>query len=110
MHRHSSRHLFGYSAEKDDKATASYDPNGLIQRAVAAVKAEVPELCVQTDIALDPYTSHGIDGLVIDGEIVNDENSGLVPHGAHSHAEAGGLGRTVRHDGRASRRTPRRPR
>ena len=46
--------LFGYSAQKDDGATASHDPNGLIQRAVSAIKAEVPELCVQTDIALAP--------------------------------------------------------
>ena len=81
--------LFGYSAEKDDKATASYDPNGLIQRAVAAVKAEVPELCVQTDIALDPYTNHGHDGLVIDGEIVNDETTAVLCRMALSHAEAG---------------------
>tara|TARA_B100000674_G_C37946812_1_gene965307 strand:+ start:1021 stop:1989 length:969 start_codon:yes stop_codon:yes gene_type:complete len=81
--------LFGYSAEKDDKATASYDPNGLIQRAVAAIKSEVPELCVQTDIALDPYTNHGHDGLVIDGEIVNDETITVLCRMALSHAEAG---------------------
>ena len=81
--------LFGYSAEKDDTATASYDPNGLIQRAVAAIKAEVPELCVQTDIALDPYTNHGHDGLVIDGEIVNDETIAVLCRMALSHAEAG---------------------
>ena len=81
--------LFGYSAEKDDKATASYDPNGLIQRAVAAIKSEVPELCVQTDIALDPYTNHGHDGLVIGGEIVNDETITVLCRMALSHAEAG---------------------
>ena len=81
--------LFGYSAEKDDKATASYDPNGLIQRAVAAIKSEVPKLCVQTDIALDPYTNHGHDGLVIDGEIVNDETIAVLCRMALSHAEAG---------------------
>ena len=81
--------LFGYSAEKDDKATASYDPNGLIQRAVAAIKSEVPELCVQTDIALDPYTNHGHDGLVIDGEIVNDQTITVLCRMALSHAEAG---------------------
>ena len=81
--------LFGYSAQKDDKATASHDPNGLIQRAVSAIKAEVPELCVQTDIALDPYTNHGHDGLVIDGEIVNDETIAVLCKMALSHAEAG---------------------
>ncbi|MGB0603488.1 MAG: porphobilinogen synthase [Candidatus Latescibacterota bacterium] len=81
--------LFGYSAQKDDRATASHDPNGLIQRAVSAIKAEVPELCVQTDIALDPYTNHGHDGLVIDGEIVNDETIAVLCKMALSHAEAG---------------------
>ena len=81
--------LFGYSAQKDDGATASHDPNGLIQRAVSAIKAEVPELCVQTDIALDPYTNHGHDGLVIDGEIVNDETIAVLCKMALSHAEAG---------------------
>ena len=81
--------LFGYSAQKDDRATASHDRNGLIQRAVSAIKAEVPELCVQTDIALDPYTNHGHDGLVIDGEIVNDETIDVLCKMALSHAEAG---------------------
>jgi porphobilinogen synthase len=81
--------LFGYAEEKDDRATKSYDPNGLIQRAVAAIKETVPELCVQTDIALDPYTHHGHDGLVIDGEIVNDETISVLCKMAVSHAEAG---------------------
>jgi len=66
--------LFGYSEEKDESATKSYDSNGLVQCAIRAIKSAVPELCVQTDVALDPYTTHGHDGLVIDGEIVNDES------------------------------------
>ena len=49
----------------------------------------MPELCVQTDIALDPYTNHGHDGLVIDGEIVNDETIAVLCRMALSHAEAG---------------------
>ncbi|NKB72552.1 MAG: porphobilinogen synthase [Candidatus Latescibacteria bacterium] len=81
--------LFGYAADKDDLATGAYDPNGLIQRAVRALKAEVPELCIQTDIALDPYTNHGHDGLVVDGEIVNDETLEVLGKMALSHAEAG---------------------
>ena len=81
--------LFGYCAAKDDLATGAYDPDGLIQRAVRALKAEVPELCIQTDIALDPYTNHGHDGLVIDGEIVNDETLEVLAKMALSHAEAG---------------------
>jgi porphobilinogen synthase len=81
--------FFGYSEDKDDMATSSYDPKGLIQRAVHAVKTAVPELCVQTDIALDPYTNHGHDGLVVDGEIVNDETIAVLCKMAVSHAEAG---------------------
>jgi len=81
--------LFGYSAEKDDTASKSYDPNGLIQRAIRGIKAQVPELCVQTDIALDPYTNHGHDGLVVASEIVNDESVEVLCKMALSHAEAG---------------------
>ena len=81
--------LFGYSTEKDDQATQSYDPQGLIQRAILSLKASVPELCVQTDVALDPYTHHGHDGLVVDGEVVNDETIEVLCKMALSHAEAG---------------------
>ncbi len=81
--------LFGYSTEKDDMATKSYDPEGLIQRAVRGIKAQVPELCVQTDVALDPYTNHGHDGLVVDDEIINDETVKVLCKMALSHAEAG---------------------
>ena len=81
--------LFGYSTQKDDLATQSYDPQGLIQRAIRRLKAAVPELCVQTDVALDPYTHHGHDGLVVDGEVVNDETIEVLCKMALSHAEAG---------------------
>ena len=81
--------LFGYSTEKDDMATKSYDPEGLIQRAVRGIKAQVPELCVQTDVALDPYTNHAHDGLVVDDEIINDETVKVLCKMALSHAEAG---------------------
>jgi len=81
--------LFGYSEEKDELATKSYDSDGLVQRAIRTIKAAVPDLCVQTDVALDPYTTHGHDGLVIDGEIVNDESVEVLCKMALSHAEAG---------------------
>ena len=81
--------LFGYSTHKDDQATQSYDPQGLIQRAIRSLKAAVPELCVQTDVALDPYTHHGHDGLVVDDEVVNDETIEVLCKMALSHAEAG---------------------
>ena len=81
--------LFGYSEDKDELATKSYDSDGLVQRAVRTIKSAVPDLCVQTDVALDPYTTHGHDGLVIDGEIVNDESVEVLCKMALSHAEAG---------------------
>ena len=81
--------LFGYSEVKDELATKSYDPHGLVQRCIREIKKKIPEMCVQSDVALDPYTTHGHDGLVIDGEIVNDETVGVLCKMALSHAEAG---------------------
>ena len=81
--------LFGYCEDKDDQATQAYNPEGLIQRAVSALKTALPELCVQTDVALDPYTEHGHDGLVIAGEVVNDESVEVLCKMAVSHAAAG---------------------
>ena len=81
--------LFGFSSLKDEIATKSYDPEGLVQNAIRKVKGAIPEMCVQTDVALDPYTTHGHDGLVINGEIVNDESVEVLCKMALSHAEAG---------------------
>lgn len=81
--------LFGYCEEKDLKGTPAYDPQGLIQRAVRALKKELPELYLQTDIALDPYTTTGHDGLVVGDEIVNDETVEVLCKMAVSHADAG---------------------
>ena len=64
--------------------------NGLVPKTVAAIKAKYPELGVITDIALDPYTSHGQDGLLNDsGEILNDETIEVLKQQAISHAKAG---------------------
>ena len=81
--------LFGYSSKKDDLATQSFAPEGLIPRAVKAIKREVPELSIQTDIALDPYTEHGHDGLLINNEVVNDKTVSVLCKMALAHAEAG---------------------
>ena len=71
-------------------AASAYDPAGLAQRAVRALKERYPELGVITDIALDPYTSHGQDGLVdADGYVMNDETIEVLVKQALSHAEAG---------------------
>ncbi len=75
---------------KTDKAQQAYDPDGLAQRAIAELKASFPELGVMTDVALDPYTSHGQDGLMDEsGYIVNDETVEVLVKQALSHADAG---------------------
>lgn len=75
---------------KSDLAEEAYNPDGLAQRAVRAVKEAVPELGIITDVALDPFTSHGQDGLMNDqGYIMNDETVAVLVKQALSHAEAG---------------------
>lgn len=75
---------------KSDRAEAAYDPDGLVQRAVRELKHSFPKLGVMTDVALDPYTSHGQDGLIdANGYVLNDETVEILVHQALSHAEAG---------------------
>ena len=75
---------------KSDDAAEAYNPNGLVQRCVAALKKAVPELGIITDVALDPYTSHGQDGLMDEGGyILNDKTVDTLVRQALSHAEAG---------------------
>lgn len=79
-----------FEGDKDECGTEAYNPNGLVQRCVRALKAKVPELGVITDVALDPYTSHGQDGLIDDeGYVLNDETVEVLVRQALSHAEAG---------------------
>lgn len=78
----------------DDKKSLSaeeaYNPEGLAQRAVRLIKKEVPELGVITDVALDPFTSHGQDGLIDEnGYVINDETVEVLVRQALSHAQAG---------------------
>lgn len=81
--------LFGYCSQKDDDASQAYDPQSLIPQTVSNLKKHLPDLCVQTDIALDPYTHHGHDGLVRDGDVVNDETVEVLCKMALTHAKAG---------------------
>lgn len=74
---------------KDNKGTEALNSEGLMQRTVKHVKSIAPELVVMTDVALDPYSSHGHDGVVEDGEIVNDITVTILAKMAVSHAEAG---------------------
>lgn len=76
--------------KKTPDAEEAFNPNGLVQRAVSAVRTAVPELGVITDIALDPYTSHGQDGLIDEqGYVINDETVDVLVRQAISHAAAG---------------------
>lgn len=75
---------------KSEDAAEAYNPDGLAQRAVRAVKEAVPELGVITDVALDPFTTHGQDGLIDDtGYVMNDETVEVLVKQALSHAAAG---------------------
>ncbi len=76
--------------KKSEQAAEAYNPDGLTQRSVRALKKAVPELGIITDVALDPFTTHGQDGLVNpDGYVMNDETIAVLTRQALSHAEAG---------------------
>jgi len=76
--------------KKSLDAAEAYNPDGLIQRAVRALKTEFPDLGIITDVALDPFTTHGQDGLIDDsGYVMNDETVATLVKQALSHAQAG---------------------
>jgi porphobilinogen synthase len=81
--------LFGIPAHKDSAATAAYDPEGIVQLAVKAIKDETPDLLVITDVCLCEYMDHGHCGVVQDGEVLNDVTLELLSKMAITHAEAG---------------------
>jgi porphobilinogen synthase len=74
---------------KDNKGTEALNPNGLMQRSIKAIKDAVPEMLVMTDVALDPFSSYGHDGLVEGKEIVNDATVEVLAKMSVSHAQAG---------------------
>ena len=81
--------LFGIPEHKDDVGSEAYAESGIVQRAIHAIKKEVPELFVITDVCLCEYTSHGHCGIVRGDEIVNDESIALLAREALTHAQAG---------------------
>jgi porphobilinogen synthase len=81
--------LFGLPDEKDDIGSAAYDPEAPVQSAVRAIKREVPDVLVATDVCLCEYTDHGHCGIVIDGVIANDPSVEQLVRAAVSHATAG---------------------
>ena len=74
---------------KDNAGTEAINPHGLMQRAVKTVKDVAPEMVIMTDVALDPYSSYGHDGIVNDGKILNDDTTAILAEMALSHAKAG---------------------
>lgn len=74
---------------KDNAGTEAINPEGLMQRAVKTVKNAVPEMLVMTDVALDPYSSYGHDGVVSEGKILNDDTTAILAEMSLSHAKAG---------------------
>lgn len=74
---------------KDNKGTEALNKNGLMQRAIKTVKDAAPDMYVMTDVALDPYSSYGHDGIVENGKIVNDATSEVLAQMSVSHAHAG---------------------
>jgi porphobilinogen synthase len=75
--------------EKDNTGKEAWNPEGLMQRSIKAIKDAVPDMLVMTDVALDPYSTYGHDGIVKDGEIINDETVEALCKMSVSHARAG---------------------
>jgi len=74
---------------KDNTGKEAWNKNGLMQRSIKEIKEAVPEMVVMTDVALDPYSSYGHDGIVLNGQIVNDQTVEALVKMSLSHAEAG---------------------
>ena len=81
--------LFGIPEEKDEEGSGAWDDDGIVQRALRALRAETPGLTLLTDVCLCEYTSHGHCGVLRDGEVANDETLELLTRTAVSHVEAG---------------------
>lgn len=81
--------LFGIPDRKDERGSSGFDPDGIVQRATRALKQQLPDLVVVTDVCIDEYTSHGHCGVVRDGKILNDETLDCLRAMAKTHAEAG---------------------
>jgi len=75
--------------KKDNKGTEALNQNGLMQKSIRLIKENHPDMYVMTDVALDPYSSYGHDGIVKDGRILNDESVEVLAQMAVTHAEAG---------------------
>jgi porphobilinogen synthase len=88
--------------QKDKYATISYDPDNFYLKAITQIKKDIPEACIMTDVAMDPYSSDGHDGIVENGEILNDETLEVLGKMSLAQAKAGAdiLGPSDMMDGR----------
>ncbi|WP_083643845.1 porphobilinogen synthase [Christiangramia flava] len=74
---------------KDNAGKEALNPEGLMQRSIKTVKNAVPEMIVMTDVALDPYSKFGHDGIIADGKVLNDDTTAVLAEMSLSHAKAG---------------------
>ena len=81
--------LFGVPEEKDEQATGAWEDEGIVQQALRALRPRFPELVLLTDVCLCEYTSHGHCGVLVDGEVHNDQSLEVLARTAVSHVEAG---------------------
>jgi len=81
--------LFGIPEDKDEEATGAWEEDGIVQRALRALRPAFPDLVLMTDVCLCEYTSHGHCGVIVDGEVHNDRSLELLARTAVSHVEAG---------------------
>lgn len=81
--------LFGIPEHKDEVGSSAYDPHGVVQKAIKAIKDKIPQLYVITDVCMCEYTSHGHCGIIEKGEVKNDPTLELLAKEAVSHAKAG---------------------
>jgi porphobilinogen synthase len=81
--------LFGIPEKKDEQGSGAYDPNGIVQKGIRAIKQKVTDLLIITDVCMCEYTSHGHCGILDGEEILNDETISLLAKEALSHADAG---------------------
>jgi porphobilinogen synthase len=81
--------LFGIPEDKDEQATGAWEDDGIVQQALRALRPRFPELVLLTDVCLCEYTSHGHCGVIVDGEVHNDQSLELLARTAVSHVEAG---------------------
>lgn len=81
--------LFGIPEHKDEVGSSAYDPHGVVQKAIKAIKDKIPQLYVITDVCMCEYTTHGHCGIIEKGEVKNDPTLELLAKEAVSHAKAG---------------------